>query len=241
MLKSIKKLYNNQLKALDGDIGHVEDFYFDDQSWVVRYVVADTGSWLSERIVLLSPHAFGDFQPDHLLVNLTREQIEKSPTIDSHKPISRQHEVEYYKYYGWPSYWDGTGIWGMSGFPVAPPPILTPLEEEKTAISLGDEDDSHLRSTLGMDGYHLFTSEGTIGHVTDVLIDGKSWEIRHFVVETGAWFSGKEIILSPKNIDRISYEESSVFVNLTMKTIHETPEYHLSPQGETLLDTSSFK
>jgi hypothetical protein len=78
MLRSIKKLYGKALGTVEGEIGHVKDFYFNDQHWVVRYVIADTGSWLSGRLVLISPHAFGDFHQDGdcLLVNLTREQIE---------------------------------------------------------------------------------------------------------------------------------------------------------------------
>ena len=59
MLKRIKQLYKKTLGASDGDIGHVKDFYFDDWDWAVRYVVADTGSWLSELLVLISPRAIG--------------------------------------------------------------------------------------------------------------------------------------------------------------------------------------
>src|ERR1035437_2504074 len=104
MLKSIKQLYGNKLGASDGEIGHVKDFYFDDQNWTVRYLIADTGSWLSGRQVLLSPHAFGAPQHDEKLlgVNLTRKQIEDSLLIELHKPVSRQYEEEYYRHYGWP-------------------------------------------------------------------------------------------------------------------------------------------
>jgi len=57
MLQHIKELYGDKLAALDGEIGRVRDVYFDDKTWVIRYVVADTGSWLTGRLVLLSPHA----------------------------------------------------------------------------------------------------------------------------------------------------------------------------------------
>ena len=219
MLKSIKKLYGDKLKALDGDIGHVEDFYFDDQDWVVRYVVANTGTWLSERLVLLSPHAFGEILPDCLSVNLTRGQIEKSPTIDSHKPVSRQHEEEYYRYYGWPSYWDGIETWGGTGFSVAPPPLEEIANQEKTAISLGKDNDIHLRSVQGVIGYHIHTSEGSIGHVTDFLMDDTSWAVHQLVVKTGIWFAGKEVRILPTQIDRISFDESTVFVNIPMSDL----------------------
>src|SRR6478609_7582195 len=130
MLQSIKQLYGDKLRASDGDIGHVQDFYFDDQKWAVRYVVVDTGSWLLDRLVLIAPHAFGssDQNSNLLTVNLSRQQIEKSPPISSQKPVSRQYEEEYYRYYGWPSYWMGEGIWGLNPSPLMPPSSLLPTE-----------------------------------------------------------------------------------------------------------------
>ena len=99
MLRSLGQLYGKKLGASDGDIGHVRDFYFNDQQWAIRYVVADTGSWLSGRLVLISPHVFENLHQngDGLFVNLTRQQIENSPAIESHKPVSLQYQA----------YWDG--------------------------------------------------------------------------------------------------------------------------------------
>jgi sporulation protein YlmC with PRC-barrel domain len=242
MLRSIKQLYGEKLGTSDGDIGDVKDFYFNDQQWAVRYVVADTGSWLTGRLVLISPHAFGNLYQDRacLLVNLTRQQIENSPAIESHKPVSRQYEEEYYRYYGWPSYWAGGEMWGVSGFPVAPPPHLIPSEKASRGSRPRNADDPHLRSTQALSGYHIQTSEGAIGHVTDFMMDDKSWAIRHLVVETGHWYSGKEIVISPKHIDRISYEDSKVFVNVTKEAILEAPEYHMPPLGAAYHDTRNF-
>jgi sporulation protein YlmC with PRC-barrel domain len=242
MLRSIKQLYGKKLGASDGDIGHVKDFYFDDEHWAVRYVVADTGSWLTGRLVLISPHAFGDLYQDgdSLLANLTRRQIESSPAIESHKPVSRQYEEEYYRYYGWPSYWDGGGMWGVGAFPVAPPPHLISTKQASRGSRLQNVDDPHLRSTQALSGYHIQTPEGAIGHVADFMMDDKSWAIRHLVVETGHWYSGKEIVISPKHIVRISYEESKVFVSVTKEAILKTPEYHVPPLGAAYHDTWNF-
>ena len=104
MLHSIQQRYGEKLRATDGEIGHVRDFYFDDKTWTIRYLVADTGGWLTDRQVLISPHALGHLYPKGsvLFVNLTRKQIERSPSIDDHKPVSRQHEEEYHRYYGYP-------------------------------------------------------------------------------------------------------------------------------------------
>src|SRR5207247_11212781 len=109
MLLSLRQLYGKKLGASDGDIGHVRDFYFNDQQWAIRYVVADTGSWLSGRLVLISPHAFGNLHQngDCLLVNLTWQQIEHSPAIESHKPVSRQYHA----------YWDGHEAGAAAGLP----------------------------------------------------------------------------------------------------------------------------
>jgi hypothetical protein len=250
MLLSIKQLYGGKLHATDGEIGHVKDFYFDDQKCVVRYVVVDTGSWLSGRLVLIAPHAFANLDQNtaFLPVNLTRQQIENSPPIESHKPVSRQYEEEYYRYYGWPSYWMGEGIWGLSAFPVVSPPpspmpIVSPPPSPVRGEAAGESgraakaNDPHLRSTHAVTGYHLQTREETIGHVTDFMMDDKSWAICHLVAGTGTWFSGKEIVISPSHVDRIHYADSKVFVNLTKEAILQAPEFQSPTLSATNLDS----
>jgi hypothetical protein len=226
MLRSIKRIYGDKLGASDGEIGHVKDFYFDDKSWAVRYLVADTGSWLAGRQVLISPHAFGslDQAGKVLRVNLTRTQIENSPPIESHKPVSRQYEEEYYRYYGWPFYWRGEALWGMSGFPILELPSR-PLPSEPSPASDRHPEcaDAHLRSTQAVNGYHLQASDGIIGHVCDFMMDDKSWAIGQLVIKTGHRLSGKEVQLSSSQVDRISWDESTVFVNLTKEAILQAP------------------
>lgn len=238
MLHNIKELYGNALAATDGDIGHVKDFYFDDQAWAVRYLVVDTGTWLSEQRVLLSPHAFGhlDREAKTLQVNLTRKQIEGCPSTDTHLPVSRQYEEDYYRYYGWSNYWDGAGMWGMSGYPmsVAPgvPVMMPPLAPEtKPHHGHNQREDLHLRSTKAINGYHIQASDGGIGCVSGFMVDDKTWAIREVVVETGQWFSRKEIYIAPAKIAQISYEESKVYVDLTMADIKRTVENHLAKSG----------
>jgi uncharacterized protein YrrD len=235
MFQNIKQLYGRKLGASDGDIGQVKDFYFDDQTWVIRYIVADTGSWLSDRAVLLSPHAFGlhpfgrtEADPEVLLVNLTRKQIEDSPSIDLHRPVSRQYEEAYYRYYGWPTYWDGGGLWGLSTIPVTAAQVPP---EKLPHNGRNQHDDAHLRSTAAVTGYHIQATDGALGTVSSFMVDGRTWAIRELVVETGHWYSGKEILLLPENIERISYEESTVFVNLTQKDIRQTTRNDVAQAG----------
>jgi hypothetical protein len=217
MLRSLKELYDNQLAASDGEIGRVKDFYFDDQDWAIRYVIADTGKWLPGRQVLLAPYALGSLdQANRLLrVNLTRQQIEDSPSIDAHKPVSRQYEEEYYRYFGWPYYWQGGGLWGLSGFPVLEQPTRPPLSEAAREMSpQSQRAAAHLRSAQAVTGYHLKTDEGIVGHVCDFMMDAALWAIGQFVVKTGHRLTGQEVLIPTKDVSRISYEESTVFATL---------------------------
>jgi hypothetical protein len=234
MLRSIKQLCGDQLGASDGEIGHVKDFYFDDQNWVVRYLVADTGSWLPGRKVLISPHAFGSLHESGKLlrVNLTRKQIEDSPSIESHKPVSRQYEEEYYRYYGWPYYWQGDGLWGMSGFPILELPAPPLLSEPLNAIGPQPERaDAHLRSALAVNGYDIEASDGTFGHICDFMMDDQSWAIRELVIKVGHRFSGKEVQIPTSQVSRIRYEKSTVSVNLTSAAVQQSPAHLLEPVG----------
>jgi hypothetical protein len=236
MLQSIKQLLGDKLGASDGEIGHVKDFYFDDQNWAVRYVVADTGSWLPGRQVLISPHAFGSFNVAGkvLCVNLTRKQIENSPAIESHKPVSRQYEEEYHRYYGWPNYWQGDGLWGMSGFPIlSVPPKALPREETVAGNRKHERADAHLRSAQSVNGYHIEAGDGTAGHVCDFMMDKQSWAIGQLVVKTGHRFSGNEVLIPAGKVDRISYDKSTVFVNLTKEAVEQSPAHHPAPVDAT--------
>ena len=234
MLRSIKQLNGDKLGASDGEIGHVKDFYFDDQNWAIRYLVADTGSWLPGRQVLISPHSLGRLEQAGkvLRVNLTRKQIEDSPSIETRKPVSRQYEEEYYRYYGWPFYWQGNGLWGMSGFPILELPAKT-LPSEQAAASGPESEpaDAHLRSTKAVNGYHLRTRDEIVGHVCDFMMDTRSWAIEQLVIKTGHRLTGKEVLIPAKSVTRISYEESTVFADMTSAAVEQSPEYHLAPAG----------
>jgi hypothetical protein len=224
MILNTKELYGHKLAASDGEFGHVKDFLFDDKTWVIRYLVADTGSWLPGRLVLLSPHSFirWDQEAKTLQVSLSRKQIEDSPSIDTHRTVSRQFEIEYYRYYGWPTYWAGGGMWGLGGFPViVPPPVIEGIVDRVHR----HRDDKHLQSMKAVTGYNAQTSGGIIGDVSGFLVNDSSWAIRDVVIETGHWYSGKSIKVSPGQIERIGYEESKVYVNISKSEAMEHHQY----------------
>ena len=206
------------MRASGGEIGHVRDFYFDDKNWTVRYVVADTGGWLAARQVLISRHALGHLYPNGkvLLVNLTRQQIEESPSIDEHKPVSRQHEEKFHRHYGYPYYAESWPLWGLAQYPVVIPPPPPPITANQHRV------DSHLRSARVVQSYNVEASDGIIGEIADFLIDGRTWVLREIVVETGHWYSGKAISIPTDKVSRISYDESTVYVDSTKAAIIES-------------------
>lgn len=222
MLQNTKDLYGHKLAALDGEIGHVKDFYFDDKIWVIRYLVADTGSWLTGRLVLLSPHAFGNWDQfeQTLHLELPIKKIESCPSIESHKPVSRQNEVDYHRYYGWPAYWNGGAIWGLGGSPL----VLAPSKEDLKANQNHHHEDKHLQSSQAITGYQIQAGDEMLGHVSGFLVDDRNWTIHKLVVKSGHWYSGQEILVSPNKVERISCTESKVYVNLTKSDIQGAKE-----------------
>jgi hypothetical protein len=221
MLIKAATLNGYKLDSLDGEIGQVDEFYFDDQHWVMRYLVVNTGNWLTGRLVLISPYALKsiDSKAQHIGIDLSKLQIEESPPLNSDKPVSRQFEEAYYGYYGWPMYWAGPFMWGYSPYIERDRQYWIACSEEKNGW------DPHLRSTDDVSGYHLRATDGDIGHVEDFIIDDETWAIRYLVIATQNWWPGKKVLVSPRWIERISWDDSTVFINLPRETIRQSPEY----------------
>ncbi len=215
------------IRATDGELGTVDQIYFDDETWAVRYLTVQTGGWLGGRQVLISPISIinADWQAKRLDVALTKKQVENSPDIDTHKPVSRQHEAAYLGYYGYSSYWSGPNLWG-SEFNPAGLAIPTIASAEETAARVKRESaDSHLRSTEAITGYHIDATEGEIGHVDGFVVDDEAWAIRYIEVATQNWWPGKKVLLSPAWVERVSWADSKVYVALSRETIKSCPEY----------------
>ena len=221
MLNKAKTLKGYTLHSLDGEIGKVNEFYFDDQHWAIRYLVADTGNWLTDRQVLISPYALISVSAEeqHIAIDLTRKQIEDSPLLASDKPVSRQFEKSYYGHYGWPIYWGGPYMWGSF------PNIVREGKTSREPAQGEDAWDPHLRSTHDVSGHHIEATDGEIGHVEDFIIDDATWAIRYLLVDTRNWWPGKWILVSLKWIESVSWSESKVFVNLLREAIKQAPEF----------------
>jgi len=239
MKRSIKSLIGFTIGATDGEIGKVKEFFFDDKSWMVRYVVVETGSWLNGRKVLLSPQALlaPDWENGVFPVDLSKEKIRNSPDIDTEQTVSRQHEIEMYEYYPWTKYWGG-GIWGggmdVSGLMSEVHEPLIELAGNNSGTDTKDADgDPHLRSTRSVTGYAIRATDGKIGNVADFIIDDHTWRLHFIVGDTGHWFPGKQVLIFPGLIEKIEWDTSEVILNVTELDVKESPEYEQIEISET--------
>ena len=241
MIRSAKQMKKFEILATDGRIGTLDDVYFDDARWAIRYVVADTGRWLPGRRILISPLSINrtDWNGQKLVLSISRDQLQQSPGIDAHRPVSRRHERDYLDYYGYPYYWGHAGLWGAHTVPMLPTPEqiaaqrARAAEAEREAADLGD---THLRSASEVSGYVIRAADGDLGHVDDILFEDVSWAIRYLVVDTSNWWFGKHVLVSPEWIADIAWPERAVSVKITRQLLKTAPQYdsaeHLDRQWE---------
>ena len=228
MLQSINDLKGYDIIAADGEIGSIEEFYFEDTTLQVRYLVANTGSWLTGTQNLISPLAITHLDRERrtIHVNLTKEQVIKSPGIDKHLPVSRQTEKLVSDYYGNRYYWDER-------------PNLTPEQlasanaaaaSVKAAVTsqplvAAAAPDSHLRSMQEIATYHIAGIDGEIGEVEDFFVETDDWSIRYIGADTRHLLPGKHILISAMWLGGFNWSHRIVNVNLTREQIKNSPDY----------------
>ena len=220
LIMSLNDLLNYRIETENGKIGCVRDYYFDDLEWTIRYLVVDTSTWLENgREVLLSPASAlpPDQKRKSISMKLTREQVENSPNVDTHKPVSREMEGLMARHYSWPAYWLQ---------PMAP--VLTPPEPRPSGPA-ADSDlhliEPHLRSLREVTGYHIEAEDGSIGHVEEFLVHPAFWKIRYMVVDTKNWLPGDKVIVALRWIHTIDWASGKVRVDLTKRSIENAPRY----------------
>ena len=238
MLNSAKTLKDYSLKSLDGEIGKVKDFYFDDHYWQVQYLVVDTGNWIVSSKVLIAINSIRsvDHEKECINIDLTKEQIENSPSLDSEKPVSKQYQKKLTTYYGLPAYWEnlqpiGVGMYAIAG--VAPLPLsdakVEKLDASKAAAEVWDP---NLRSLNHVSDYAIQSKDDKNSYIDDFMIDDTTWQIRYLVNDPHAWLPGNKFLLSTQWIESISWKQSTVFVSVTSDMIKDSPAY----DGKMMID-----
>ena len=182
--------------------------------------------------VLISPASFrnADWELHEFRVALTREKVKDSPTIDAHQPVSRQHEMDFNRYYGYPHYWTYSNLWGTGSFPSMLVAGMIP-RETSSVESEENGGDVHLRSVREISaGYHVQGKDEAIGHVHDFIVDDESWEVRYLVIDTSNWWVGRKVLIAPHWATHVSWTERRVDINLTRRVIQNSPVWD-SRQG----------
>jgi hypothetical protein len=242
MLRSVNNLIGYSIRAIDGELGKVSEFFFDDFTWSIRYLVVDTGNWLSDKKVLIPHKALGitDWNSKTFQVNLTRDQVGKSPDIDTKKPVSRQHEENLFAYYALPVYWED----GISGSSMGMIPLTPIIDIDKAALendsAKSHHEDPHLRSTMVVKSYHIHANDGEIGHVEDFIVDDDKWNLCYFMVDTHNWLPGKKVLIMPSWIDHIDWSESKVYVDVSRESIKNSPEFDTAQPISKKYETELF-
>ncbi len=222
MLHRIKNLENLKISNEKESLGFLSDFYIDDQSWITRYIVVDSGNWLTGKKVLVSPHSIKkpNFLENKIYTDLTKEQIENSPHISEEEPISRQHEIDLHNYYGWPAYW------------TLNPSMHDLVEQHRQDMKNEKKEidyDPHLRSIREIRNYYIEGIEDEIGVVDSFLIGDHNWKIKYLVLDTRIWLhwlpGGKKVLVAPEWINKINWSKSRMYLDLDKETIEKSPEF----------------
>ena len=244
MLFAITGLQRCPVDGIDGRVGTVKDFLFDDQSWKIRWMVVDTGYWLSGRQILIQPSAIIplDLAPSAerglpmmswgetlaISIRLTKAQIEASPKAREDEPVTKQMEAQLYDYYGWDPLW-GTTYFGPNAIVTSPagPPIFADAAARQAAgmQARSRDGDPHLRSVVAVNGYHVHATDGDIGHVENFLADDANWDIRYLVIATRDWWPGKHVQLAPYAVKEIDWSEDRINVNVTRDQLKSSPSW----------------
>jgi hypothetical protein len=231
MLIEASTLKGFKIAATDGSVGTVTDFLFDDESWTLRWIIVDTGTWLSGRKVLLPVSVLGhpDTSARSFPVRLTMASVKDSPAIDTHKPVSRQHEERMYSYYNMTPYWGNGFYMGGYGGWTADMSDVHYADSRRRQDALDAKrhqgDEPHLRSIDVVTGYNLQATDGSIGHVEGFLIDDTDWTIRFLTVDTKNWWPGKHVLISPRSAKDILWAESLVDLDIDRQTVKDSPAY----------------
>lgn len=225
MLRDLNELKNYRIQAIDGEMGAVHDFLFDDREWKVRYFVIDTGGWLPGRKVLISPVSVSraDWDAQRLRVQLTRDQVREAPAIHADPPVARQEEERLTAYYAWPAYW-GTPA-PMPREPATSQQRQQVAEQIEQAHSAQQHADPGLRSFREVTGYDIAATDGALGKVKNLLVDEADWVARYLVVDTQRWLPGKQVLIAPPWIDAVDWTRAQVKVSLTQEQVREAPAY----------------
>jgi len=234
MTISFKQMRHFSIQATDTSVGGIKDMLFDDENFIIRYIVADTNTWLPlSRKVVISPVSIThiDSKEHRIAVDMTSQMLKDSPSIDEHKPVSREYEETLFKYYGYGYYWVGPGAWGDFAHPGE---LVDPPSHNRAELGQDSRPVNHLRACGEVNGYEVATTNGNVGHICDFVFDLKTWTLTLVILDTHNWLpGGKKVAILPSHITKIDWAAHSVDIILSEDGLLNQPEVDLEKLDDT--------
>lgn len=232
MLHSARNLEGFTVAASDGTLGKIEDVLVDDERWAIRYFAVQASGLPDQRRVLISPLSIRDIDWPNMTIRLktSREQIARSPQIDTSRPVTREHEHALHRFYDFSPYWSGPELWGYS--------IVAPILESRSYTDhvinkVRDDAQSHLCSGKSLLEMHVQATDGEVGKLQNSLFEDRDWGVRYLVVSAASWMRDCDVLIAPQRIERANWDERILYVAASRRELEVSEEYDsLSPPEE---------
>ena len=211
VLRSTRYFECYRLLSADGELGRVEAFYFDNKSWLIRYLGVKIAIGPGQRCFLISTVSIGeiDEQNKTIDIELTSRQVENSPPVNTRRPLTRHDEALYYQQLGWKPYWE--------------------TEPQQGYLSTGDEPAEFFSMTSqpgqsnNVRGFESSALDGGIGHVDDFIIDTRYWLIRYLSIDADDWINKKYLLVYPAWIEHVNWKARMMRVGLKREQLKTAP------------------
>ena len=229
MLRQMEALEKFKIIGKDGEVGELDDFFFDDGEWTVRELVIRSGDWLSGSRVLILPHSVIaiDTEQKAIAVSLTRQQIEEAPAppAESEELLGRYYEALLYEYYAFPFYWLGPEVWGYTWHPNGVPiDAMDPKEAEQMA-RLRESRSARLRSFNIVNGFSIACVDGSLGDVEDMIFDDENWTIQYIVVDTHKFLPSKNVLVPPRAVQEVAWQDATMHLDMKKADLKALPSF----------------
>ncbi len=220
MFTSLTTLMKIPLVTTDGKEHQVCSLLLDDRSWTICFLVANAGSWLFGRQVVIRTCATDrpDWTQKVIAAKLTHQELVRCADVSSVKPVSLQQQLALKKYFGWP---DSEPTWYV-------PAALVPAQREFPAEA---NDDPHLRNATDLVGYEVWSRDRRVGILSDFIMEPNSWHIKYLSVKVGDWVYRKERFVPTFTVQSISWGMHRVTLNSrSLETYEISPGRTRGPQ-----------